>query len=81
MTLAWLSILWVFGSVAVALLPLRLQYAPGIVLLPAAPVLITAMGRVHSWLLAALAACVSLFRNPLRYAAARLCGARPELSQ
>lgn len=83
MTLAGLSILWIFGSVAVAMRPLRRQYAPGIVLLPAAPVLNTALGRVQSWLLAlaGLAACHSLFRNPLRYAAARLRGAKPELSQ
>ncbi len=80
MTLAWLSILWVFGSVAVAMLPLRHQYLPGLVLLLAAPVLIAAIGVVHSWLfaLAAGAAFVSMFRNPLRYVAARLRGETPE---
>lgn len=74
MTLLWLSILWVFAAVTVALLPMRLQYAPGIVLLLAAPVLIGAIGLQHSWLLAfvAMAGFVSMFRNPLRYFWARL---------
>ena len=69
MTPAWLSILWVFAAVTVAMLPLRLQYVPGIALLLAAPVLIVAIGLQHSWLLAfaASAAFVSVFRNPLRY--------------
>lgn len=83
MTLVWLSILWVFAAVTVAMLPLRLQYVPGIGLLIAAPVLIGAIGVLHSWLLAlaAFAAFVSMFRNPLRYIAARMRGAKPELPQ
>lgn len=76
MTLFWLSILWVFGAVTVAMLPLRLQYVPGIALLLAAPLLIVAIGLQHSWLwaLAACAAFVSMFRNPLRYLWRRLRG-------
>lgn len=81
MTLAWLSILWVFAAVTVAMLPMRHQYVPGIALLIAAPALIVAIGVTQSWLLAiaALAAFVSMFRNPLRYLAARLRGETPEL--
>ena len=81
MTLAWLSILWVFAAVTVAMLPMRHQYVPGIALLIAAPALIVAIGVTQSWLLAiaALAAFVSMFRNPLRYLAARLRGDTPEL--
>jgi len=80
-TLAWLSILWVFAAVTVAMLPMRHQYVPGIALLIAAPALIVAIGVTQSWLLAiaALAAFVSMFRNPLRYLAARLRGETPEL--
>ncbi|SDF44167.1 DUF2484 family protein [Sulfitobacter delicatus] len=81
MTLAWLSILWVFAAVTVAMLPMRHQYVPGIALLIAAPALIVAIGVSQSWLLAiaALAAFVSMFRNPLRYLAARLRRETPEL--
>jgi hypothetical protein len=80
-TLAWLSILWVFAAVTVAMLPMRHQYVPGIALLIAAPALIVAIGVTQSWLLAiaALGAFVSMFRNPLRYLAARLRGETPEL--
>jgi hypothetical protein len=61
--------LWVVLSAIVALLPMRLQYAPGIVLLLAAPVLIVWMGIELGWIAAAiaLAAFVSMFRNPLIY--------------
>jgi len=80
-TLVWLSILWVFAAVTVAVLPMRRQYVPGIALLVAAPVLIVAIGMTHSWFfaLAAFAAFVSMFRNPLRYFAVRLRGETPEL--
>jgi hypothetical protein len=80
-TLVWLSILWVFAAVTVAMLPLRSQYLPGVVLLIAAPVLIVAIGVTHSWAFALLAlmAFLSMFRNPLRYLWARLRGKKPEL--
>ena len=81
MTLLWLSVLWVFASATVAMLPMRLQYVPGVLLLLAAPVLIFFIGREVGWIagLAALAAFVSMFRNPLRYFWARLRGRKPEL--
>lgn len=81
MTLVWASILWVFLAVTVAMLPMRQQYVPGVVLLLAAPVLIVMIGINHSWLLAllALAAFVSMFRNPLRYIWARLRGQKPQV--
>lgn len=80
MNLVWLSILWVFAAVTVAMLPLRSQYLPGVVLLIAAPVLIIAIGMMHSWVYALLAllAFLSMFRNPLRYLWARLRGQKPE---
>lgn len=60
---------WVFAATAVAFLPMRRQYAPGVVLLALAPVLILALGWTYGWIagLAALFGFVSMFRNPLRY--------------
>lgn len=64
-----LAIAWVFASTLVAFLPMRLQYAPGVVLLIAAPVLIACLGFQHGLLagVGALAAFLSMFRNPLRF--------------
>ncbi|MEP5732468.1 MAG: DUF2484 family protein [Sulfitobacter sp.] len=83
MTLLWLCILWVFASATVAMLPMRRQYVPGIVLLIAAPVLIVMIGVQVNWIAAllGLAAFVSMFRNPLRYIVARLRGQDPEIPQ
>jgi hypothetical protein len=63
------------------MLPMRRQYVPGVTLLVAAPVLIFFIGQQVSWwaALAALAAFVSMFRNPLRYFWARAKGDAPEL--
>jgi len=81
MTLLWLCITWVFASAAVAMLPMRYQYVPGIALLIAAPVLIALIWvQVAPWAaLAAIAAFVSMFRNPLRYLWARARGHTPEI--
>lgn len=61
--------LWVLASAVVALLPMRRQYAPGVVLLVMAPLLILWIGWMHGWIWAVLGlfAFVSMFRNPLRY--------------
>ena len=79
--LLWACIFWVLASAAVAMLPMRLQYVPGIALLLAAPVLIVLAGLTWGWWVAALAlfAFVSMFRNPLRYFLARARGERPEI--
>jgi hypothetical protein len=71
-----LCCLWALSSAAVALLPMRRQYIPGVALLIAAPVLIVAVGFQHNWGIAALglAAFLSMFRNPLKYFYARLRG-------
>ncbi len=81
MTLLWASVLWVLASAAVAMLPMRHQYIPGVALLIAAPVLIVLIGIELGWVLAVLAtlAFVSMFRNPLRYLWARLRGEHPEI--
>jgi hypothetical protein len=81
MTLLFACILWVFASAACAMLPIRNQYIPAVILLIAAPVLIVWIGYdVHPLAaIAAVAAFVSMFRNPLRYLYARLKGEQPEL--
>ena len=74
--LVWLSIGWVFASVSVAMLPMRYQYEPGLVLLIAAPVLIGLIGQsVGIWAAyAPMLAFLSMFRNPWRYFWNRLTG-------
>ncbi|WP_300031498.1 DUF2484 family protein [uncultured Roseobacter sp.] len=81
MMLFWACIFWVLASAAVAMLPMRLQYVPGVALLAMAPVLIILAGLTWSWWIAAFAlfAFVSMFRNPLRYFLARARGERPEI--
>jgi hypothetical protein len=77
----FLGCLWVVAATVVAFLPMRRQYAPGLALLIAAPVLIGLIGYEHGWIiaLAGTAAFVSMFRNPLRYFWRRARGENPEL--
>lgn len=79
--LLWACVLWVIASAIVAMLPMRHQYVPGVLLLLAAPALIFWVGTSVSWWAALLAvfAFVSMYRNPLRYFLARARGHRPEL--
>lgn len=71
--------LWVVAATVVAMLPMRLQMAPGLLLLLAAPVLLVWIGMVYGWLWLAfgLFAFVSMFRHPLRYFLLRALGRRP----
>ncbi len=83
MWLVVLASLWVLAATVVAFLPMRHQYAPGIVLLLAAPVLIGLLFWQIGifWGLAGLFGFLSMFRKPLRYFARRAIGAptdRPE---
>lgn len=81
--LLWLSIGWVFASAIVAMLPMRRQYMPGVILLLAAPVLIVLLAKeVALWAaFAAALAFVSMFRNPLLYFWKRLSGQMVERPQ
>ncbi|WP_299042728.1 DUF2484 family protein [uncultured Tateyamaria sp.] len=81
MMLLWACIAWVFAATIVAMLPMRQQYFPGIALLIAAPLLILWVGISVAWWagLLALAAFVSMFRNPLRYLWAKARGQNPQL--
>ena len=75
-----LAALWALAATAVAFLPMRRQYAPGLALLAAAPLLIGWIWAAHGWIagLAALAAFVSMFRNPLRYFWRKWRGLEPQ---
>jgi len=66
--------LWVIAAALVAMLPMRRQFAPGIVLLIAAPFLLVYLGYQHGgWIvLAASVAIISMFRRPLFYMGKRL---------
>lgn len=63
------AVTWVFAATGVAMLPMRRQFPPGILLLIAAPLLIVWLGMDFGWIASAgaLAAFVSMFRNPIRY--------------
>ncbi len=69
-----LAALWVILAAIVALLPMRRQFAPGIVLLIVAPFLLVYLGYQHGgWIvLAASVAILSMFRRPLFYMGKRL---------
>ena len=79
--LIWAAIGWVIASTIVAMLPMRMQYIPGVMLLIAAPILFLWIGVSVAWWagILALLAFLSMFRNPLRYFLARARGHRPEL--
>ncbi|MBT8411190.1 MAG: DUF2484 family protein [Octadecabacter sp.] len=76
-----IAALWVLAATVVALLPMRMQYVPGVALLLMAPVLIIWLAVLYGWWVGVLAllAFVSMFRNPLRYLWARARGQRPEI--
>lgn len=76
-----LCILWVFASALVAMLPMRLQYVPGVALLVAAPFLIVGIAQaVGLWAGAfGLFAFGSMYRNPLRYFWKKLTGQQVDL--
>ncbi len=70
------AIFWALAATATALLPMRRQMVPGVALLIAAPLLIVWLGATHGWLwtLPALAAFLSMFRNPLIHLFRRATG-------
>ena len=71
-----LACLWVLAATVVAFLPMRRQFAPGLALLFAAPVLIGWLWWEFGWFvgLASAAAFVSMFRHPLVYLLKRARG-------
>lgn len=71
-----LGCLWVIAAAVTAMLPMRRQYPPGIVLLVAAPGLLGYIGWQHGvwWVVAGTLAVVSMFRRPLWYMGRRALG-------
>lgn len=69
-------IFWVLASAAVAMLPMRHQYAPGLTLLLAAPILLFLLAREFGviYAIVGLGAFISMFRNPLIYLAKKVLG-------
>jgi hypothetical protein len=63
------AVFWVLAATVTAMLPMRRQMVPGVILLALAPVLIVWIGAHHGWfwVLPALLAFLSMFRNPLIY--------------
>ncbi len=59
--------LWVLVATGTALLPMRRQMAPGLLLLASAPLLVVWLGLALGWWVSvvALLAFVSMFRRPL----------------
>ena len=74
--LIFAAIFWVLASAAVAMLPMRRQYAPGLMLLIAAPVLIGLLWAEFGLFVgvAAVLAFLSMFRHPLIYLARKALG-------
>lgn len=72
---------WVVASAITAMLPMRRQFLPGIILLIAAPGLIALIYADYGiWVAAAaLFAFLSMFRNPLRYFWRKLRGQPTQL--
>ncbi len=81
-----LGFVWVLAAALTAMLPMRLQYPPGIALLVVAPFLIVWIGVVHGWIIGAvcLGALLSMFRRPMVYFWKKARGipvSRPEESE
>ena len=78
-----LASFWVLAAAITAMLPMRLQYPPGLTLLILAPVVIGFLAWQHDvWVVSlAVAGFASMFRNPLIYLYRRARGRpapRPE---
>ncbi|MEO9823943.1 MAG: DUF2484 family protein [Paracoccaceae bacterium] len=73
--------LWVLIATMVAMLPMRLQYPLGILLLICVPFGLVWIAYDHGWIidLVGLLAFVSMFRNPLVYFWRRAKGQVPEV--
>lgn len=71
-----LAFLWVIAAAITALLPMRMQYPPGVTLLILSIPLLVFVGYQNGWWVAALAfiSAASIFRNPLKYFIRRAMG-------
>ena len=75
------AVVWVLLGTFTAFLSMRRQFVPGVILLVSAPILIIWLSVDHGWWIGALAlaAFVSMFRNPLKFIWAKLRGQKPTL--
>ena len=73
--------LWILIAALVAMLPMRLQYPPGVTLLIMVPFGLGWIAYDHGWLYALVGflAFASMFRNPLIYFWRRAFGETPEV--
>ncbi|MEM9319219.1 MAG: DUF2484 family protein [Pseudomonadota bacterium] len=69
-----LACFWVLGAAFVAMLPMRLQYVPGVALLIVSVPLLVFVGVQQGllWVAVFLFAVVSMFRRPLWYLGRRM---------
>lgn len=72
--------IWVLAATVVAMLPMRLQWVPGVALLLVAPVLLGWMAVDHGpwWIVVGGLAFVSMYRRPLGYLARRILDRKRE---
>ncbi len=70
--------LWVLAAAGTAMLPMRRQMAPGLLLLVSAPALVLWIGAQIGWWLGVLAlvAVLSMFRRPIAALVRRALGRR-----
>lgn len=73
--------LWAIAATIVAMLPMRLQYFPGITLLILAPILIGWIAIDFGLIVGALVlfGFLSMFRNPLIYFYRKFRGQNPDI--
>ncbi len=76
MTVMVLGCLWVLAVTAIAMLPMRRQFVPGIVLLMLAPVLIWMLWQEFGWMVGCFGifALFSMFRRPVRFYTKKFLG-------
>jgi hypothetical protein len=72
--------IWVLAATVVAMLPMRLQWVPGVALLLVAPVLLGWMAVDHGpwWIVVGGLAFLSMYRRPLGYLARRILDRKRE---
>ena len=72
--------IWVLAATVVAMLPMRLQWVPGVALLLVAPVLLGWMAVDHGpwWIVVGGLAFLSMYRRPLGYLARKILDRKRE---
>ena len=81
MTWIFIGCVWVLACTVIAMLPIRRQIVPGVMLMMAGPFLIWVLIDQLGWLVGGIAlfAFLSMFRNHMIYMTQILMGQRPEI--